>query len=105
MLFFVVMVAPLLYARPELFDEAVDRHHRSYVSIVLGRSPDTIRCWTTRTLIPIHQQWIPKYVIHIYSYFCFFTIVIVLSALLFVQATRCRNSPCCAVGRGGQATS
>jgi flagellar motor switch protein FliM len=38
----------------ELFNEAVDRHHRSYVSAVLGRSPDTIRYQTTRTLMPIH---------------------------------------------------
>jgi hypothetical protein len=99
------MVAQLEYARPELFDEAVDWHHRSYVSVVLGRLLDTIHCWTTRTLIPIHQQWILKYVIHIYRYFCFSAIVIVLSALIFFQATRYRNSPCCAVGRGGQATS
>jgi hypothetical protein len=27
------MVAPLEYVEPELFDEAVDRHHRSYVSV------------------------------------------------------------------------
>jgi hypothetical protein len=31
------MAAPLEYVQPELFDEAVDRHHRSYVSAVLGR--------------------------------------------------------------------
>jgi hypothetical protein len=30
------MAAPLEYVRPELFNEAVDRHHRSYVSAVLG---------------------------------------------------------------------
>jgi hypothetical protein len=29
------MVAPLEYVRPELFDEAVDPQHRSYVSAVL----------------------------------------------------------------------
>jgi hypothetical protein len=29
------MAAPLEYVRPELFDEAVDRQHRSYVSAVL----------------------------------------------------------------------
>jgi hypothetical protein len=61
----------LEYARPELFDEAVDRHHRSYVSAVLGRSPGNIRCWMTRTLMQIHQRWIPKYVIHIYYLFLF----------------------------------
>jgi hypothetical protein len=38
-------------------------------------------------------------------FFLFFTIVIVLSKLLFFQATRCRTTPYCAVGRGGQATS
>jgi hypothetical protein len=77
------MTAPLEYVRPELFDEAVDRHHRSYMSAVLGRSPGTIHCRTTRTLMPIHQRWILKYVIHIY--FCFFTIVIVLSKLIFFR--------------------
>jgi hypothetical protein len=30
------MAAPLDYVRSELFDEAVDRHHRSYVSAILG---------------------------------------------------------------------
>jgi hypothetical protein len=66
MLFFAVMAALLEYIRPELFDEAVDRYHRSYVSAVLGLSPGNIRCRTTRTLMPIHQRWIPKYVIYIY---------------------------------------
>jgi hypothetical protein len=28
-MFFAVMAAPLYYIRPELFDEAVDRHHCS----------------------------------------------------------------------------
>jgi hypothetical protein len=65
------MVGLLEYVRPELFDEAVDRHHRSYVSAVLGRSLGTIRCRTTRTLMPIHRWWIPKYVIHIYYLFLF----------------------------------
>jgi hypothetical protein len=32
------MDAPLEYVRPELFDEALDRHHRSYVSTVFWRS-------------------------------------------------------------------
>jgi hypothetical protein len=65
------MVASLEYVRLELFDEAMDRHHRSYVSAVLGCSPGNIRCLTTRTLMPIHQRWIPKYVIHIYYLFLF----------------------------------
>jgi hypothetical protein len=98
------MAAPLDYVRLELFDEAVDRQHRSYVSAVLGRPLGAIRCRTTRTLLSIHPRWIPKYVIHIYYFFLFFTIVIVLSKLFF-QATRCRTTPCCAIGRGGQATS
>jgi hypothetical protein len=70
---FLVMAAPLAYVRPELFDEAVDRHHRSYVSVVLGGPLDTIRCRTTRTLMLIHQhqQWIPKCIIHIYYLFLF----------------------------------
>jgi hypothetical protein len=50
------MFAPLEYVWPELFDEAVDWHHRSYVSAVLGGSLGTIRCQTTRTLMLIHQQ-------------------------------------------------
>jgi hypothetical protein len=65
------MTAPLEYVRPELFDEAVDRHHRLYVSAVLEQSPRTIRCRTTRTLMSIHQRWIPKYIIHIYYLFLF----------------------------------
>jgi hypothetical protein len=70
-MFFEVMAAPLDYVRPELFDEVVDRHHRSYVSAVLGRPLGAIRCRTTRTLLPIHPRWIPKYVIHIYYLFHF----------------------------------
>jgi hypothetical protein len=50
------MAAPLEYVRPELFDEAVGWHHRSYVSAVLRRSPGTICCQTTRTLMSIHQR-------------------------------------------------
>jgi hypothetical protein len=65
------MDAPLEYVRPELFDEALDRHHRSYVSTVFGGPLDTICCRTTRTLMSIHQRWIPKYVIHIYYLFMF----------------------------------
>jgi hypothetical protein len=63
------MAAPLEYVRSELFVEVVDRHYRSYVSVVLGRSRGTIRCRTTRMLMPIHQRWILKYVIHIYYLF------------------------------------
>jgi hypothetical protein len=65
------MAAPLDYVRPELFDEAVDRHHRSYVSDVLGDPLGAIRCRTNRTLLTIHPRWIPKYVIHIYYLFPF----------------------------------
>jgi hypothetical protein len=65
------MAAPLEYVRPKLFDKAVDRHHRSYVSAVLGGPLGMIRCRTTRTLMLIHQRWIPKYVIHIYYLFLF----------------------------------
>jgi hypothetical protein len=65
------MAARLDYVRSELFDEAVDRQHRSYVSAVLGHPLGAIRCRTTRTLLPIHPRWIPKYVIHIYYLFPF----------------------------------
>jgi hypothetical protein len=65
------MTAPLDYVRPELFDEVVDRHHRSYVSAVLGGPLGAIRCRTTRTLLPIRPRWIPKYIIYIYYLFPF----------------------------------
>jgi hypothetical protein len=65
-MFFAVIDAPLEYVRLELFDEAVDQHLRSYVSPILGGPLGTIRCQTTRMLMPMHQRWIPKYVIHIY---------------------------------------
>jgi hypothetical protein len=55
-MFFAVMVAPLEYVRPELFDEAVDRHHYSYVSAVLGGPLGMIHCRTTRTLLLIHPR-------------------------------------------------
>jgi hypothetical protein len=65
------MAAPLEYVRLELFDGAVDRHHRSYMSAVLRLLPGNIRCRTTHTLMPIQQRWILKYVIHIYYVFLF----------------------------------
>jgi hypothetical protein len=52
--FFAVMAAPLEYVRPELFGEAVDRHHRSYVSTILRGPLGAIRCRTTRMLMLIH---------------------------------------------------
>jgi hypothetical protein len=70
-MFFAVVAAPLEYVRTELFDEAVDRHHRSHVSAVLGGPLGTIHCRTTRALLPIHPRWIPKYVRHIYYLFLF----------------------------------
>jgi hypothetical protein len=48
------MAAPLEYVRPELFGEAVDRHHRSYVSTILRGPLGAIRCRTTRMLMLIH---------------------------------------------------
>jgi hypothetical protein len=70
-MFFAIMAAPSDYVQPELFDEAVDQHHRSYVSAVLGRPLGAIRCRTTHTLLPIHPRWILKYVIHFYYLFPF----------------------------------
>jgi hypothetical protein len=70
-MFFAVKAEPLDYVRPELFDEAVDRHRRSYVSAVLGRPLGVIRCRTTRMLLPIHPRWIPKHVTHLYYLFPF----------------------------------
>jgi hypothetical protein len=65
------MAAQMEYVRSELFDEAVDRHHHSYVSAVLDRPLGAIHCRTTRTLLLIHPRWITKYVIHIYYLFPF----------------------------------
>jgi hypothetical protein len=52
------------YVRPELFDKAVDQKHCSYQSAVLVETLCTLRCRTSRYLMPIHQLWIPKYVNH-----------------------------------------
>jgi hypothetical protein len=70
-MFFAIVAPPLDYVWSELFDEVVDRHHRSYVSAVLGRPLGAIRCRTAHMLLPIHPRWIPKYVIHIYYLFPF----------------------------------
>jgi hypothetical protein len=70
------MASPLDYVLPELLDEAVDWYHYSFVSAVIDRPLGAIRCWTTRTLLPIHPRWIPKYVIIFIIYSRFFTTVI-----------------------------
>jgi hypothetical protein len=87
------MAAPPEYVRSELFDEALDRHHRLYVSAVLILSHGDIRCRTTRTLMPINQRWIPKYVIHIYYLFLFLYDRIALSKLIFFRLLVARLLP------------
>jgi hypothetical protein len=47
---------------PELLDRDTDRRHRSFLSAVCGEDVGHVRCRTTRTLLPIHDRWVPKYV-------------------------------------------
>jgi hypothetical protein len=50
------------YVTPELLDRDTDRRHRSFLSAVCGEDVGHVRCRTTRTLLPIHDRWVPKYV-------------------------------------------
>ena len=53
---------PPPYVRPELFDETVDKQHRSYHSAVHGTELGTLRSRGPSHLMPLHQLWVPKYV-------------------------------------------
>ena len=50
------------YVTPELLDREIDRRHRSFLSAVLGEDVGHVRSRTTRTLLPIHDLWVPMYV-------------------------------------------
>jgi hypothetical protein len=50
------------YVTPQLLDRDIDRRHRSFLSAVLGEDVGHVRSRTTRTLLPIHDRWVPKYV-------------------------------------------
>jgi hypothetical protein len=47
---------------PQLLDRDIDRRHRSFLFAVLGEDVGHMRSRTTRTLLPIHDRWVPKYV-------------------------------------------
>jgi hypothetical protein len=50
------------YVTPQLLDKDIDRKHRSFLSAALGEDVGHVRSCTTRTLLPIHDRWVPKYV-------------------------------------------
>jgi hypothetical protein len=47
---------------PQLLDKDIDRKHHSFLSAALGEDVGHVRSRTTRTLLPIHDRWVPKYV-------------------------------------------
>jgi hypothetical protein len=47
---------------PQLLDRDIDRRHRSFLSAVLGEDVGHMCSRTTRTLLPIHDRWVSKYV-------------------------------------------
>jgi hypothetical protein len=47
---------------PELLDREIDRWHRSFLFVVLGEDVGHVHSRTTRTLLSIHDLWVPKYV-------------------------------------------
>jgi hypothetical protein len=49
------------YMTPELLDRDTDRRHRSFMSTVPAEDVGHVCCCTTRTLLPIHDRWVPKY--------------------------------------------
>ena len=50
--------------RAELLDAAIDRQHRSYMSAVRGITLKTLRARVPMSMMPIHQHWIPMYVVN-----------------------------------------
>jgi hypothetical protein len=56
--------ATVAYVWPELLDPRVDLKHRSYLSAILREDLGHVHSRTTRTLLPIHDLWVPKYVNH-----------------------------------------
>jgi hypothetical protein len=52
-----------LYVLPALFDERIDKEHRSYMSAICGADPGTLRARVLSHYMPLHPTWVPKYVI------------------------------------------
>jgi hypothetical protein len=50
------------YVTPQLLDRDINRRHRSFLSVVLRLDVGYMRSYTTPTLLPIHDRWVPKYV-------------------------------------------
>jgi hypothetical protein len=50
------------YVTLQLLDRDIDRRHRSFLSTVLGENVEHVSSRTMRTLLPIHDLWVPKYV-------------------------------------------
>jgi hypothetical protein len=50
------------YVTHQLLDRDIERRHRSFLSAVLREDVGHVRSHTTRTLLPIHDRWVPKYV-------------------------------------------
>jgi hypothetical protein len=48
------------YVTPELLDREVNRRHCSFLSAILGEDLGHIRSHATRTLLPIHDLWVPR---------------------------------------------
>ena len=65
-------------ATPELLDALVDKHHRSYMSVVRGISLGTFRARLPMSTMPIHRSWVPRYGLY-------------LSHIFIVSVTVCSN--------------
>jgi hypothetical protein len=95
-----------VYMTPQLLDRDIDRRHRSFLSTVLGEDVGHVRSRTTRTLMPIHNRWVPKYVNWCCVIICIFIYPFVGTNKLryLFQATSCRTPACSAVSPGGQSS-
>jgi hypothetical protein len=89
---------------PQLLDREIDSRHCSFLSSILGEDVGHVRSRTMRTLMPIHDLWVPKYVNLCYVIVCNFIYhVVVTNKLRYLfQTTRCRTPACSAVSPGGQ---
>jgi hypothetical protein len=50
------------YVTPQLLDREIDCRHRSFLYAVRREDVGHMCSRTTRTLLPIHNLWVPKYV-------------------------------------------
>jgi hypothetical protein len=87
-----------------LLDWEINSRHRSFLSAILGEDVGHMRSRTMRTLRPIHDLWVPKYVNLCYVIICNFIYHFVVTDKLryLFQTTRCRTPTCSAVSPGGQ---